>query len=125
MYAQSPELVVGLGADVRTPLAERLEPAVPTKAERRIAKGIRRMIAALPESGSVVIVHSPTVVGVYREMIREQRGPELAAATKVFSAPSMRDEAAVTRGLTLPIFIEPFVEAQREHRRALAQAWRL
>ena len=125
MQVATPELVVGLGADVRTPLVERLEATAPTKEERRIAKGIRRLIAALPESGSVVIVHSPTVVCAYREMIREQRGPDVAAVTKVFSAPTMRDEAAVTRGLSLPIFIEPFVEEQREHRRALAQAWRL
>lgn len=120
----SPELVVGLGADVRTPLAERLESRMPTKAERRMAKGIRRVIEALPASGSVLIVHSPTVVGACRELIRDVRGPDVAAVTRVFAAPTMRDEAAVTRGLSLPIFIEPFVEAQREHRRALAQAWR-
>lgn len=125
MRTLSPEIVVGLGADVRTPLAERLDEAAPTKAELAAASQVRRLVEDLPAGGSVVIVHSPTVVGAYRELIQDLRGPAVAAATKVFAAPALRDELALTRNLSLPVVRAPLVEEQRQYRRALAQAWRV
>lgn len=120
-----PELVVGLGADVRTPLAERLDEAEPTQAELDAASQVRSLVEGLPAGGSVLIVHSPTVVGAYRELIQDLRGPVIAAATKVFAAPALRDELTLTRNLSLPVVRAPLVEEQRRYRRALAQAWRL
>ena len=50
MRGPAPELVVGLGADVRTLLAERLDASEPTKAQLRAASRIRRLVEDLPKS---------------------------------------------------------------------------
>ena len=125
MRGPAPELLVGLGADVGLPVVERERAPALTKAERRMAAQIRRLVEDLPKSGSVVIVHSPTVVSGLRQAIADLRGPDVAAATKVLTAPSLIDEEALTQGLSLPVVRAPLVEEQRQYRRALAQAWRV
>ena len=39
--------------------------------------------------------------------------------------PTIADERRVTAGLSLPVFRDHFVDEQREHARAVMQAWRL
>lgn len=83
------------------------------------------MIMGLPAGGSVVIVHSPSMIGAFRDLICDLRGAEVAACTRVVAAPSMADERAATARLSLPVFRDHFVDEQREHARAVMQAWRL
>lgn len=125
MRGSAPELLVGLAADVSLPVAERERAPALTKVERRMAAQIRKLVEDLPKSGSIVIVHSPTVVSGYRQAIADLRGPDVASLTKVVAAPNLIDEEAVTRGLALPVVHAPLVAEQRNHRRALAQAWRV
>ncbi|MBE7202903.1 MAG: hypothetical protein INR70_34610, partial [Parafilimonas terrae] len=44
--------------------------------------------------------------------------------TRVVAAPTVLDELAVVRGLSLPVFRDHFVEEQREHARGVLHAWR-
>ena len=94
-------------------------------ADARRSGRTTRMIARLPASGSVVVVHSPSVVDVFREAVRRSRGAEVAAVTRIIAAPALVDERAATRGLEMPVFRDHFVEEQRAHRRALMQGFRL
>jgi hypothetical protein len=82
-------------------------------------------IASLPGDGCVCIVHSHAIVSEYRAAIARGRGADVAAVTRVIAAPTLRDEVAATDGLSLPVFRDPFVDVQRDHRRALMQGWRL
>lgn len=125
MRGPIPELLVGLGPDAGLPVVERERALQLTKAERRMAAQIRKLVEDLPKSGSVVIVHSPTVVSGLRQAIADLRGPDIAAATKVLSAPSLIDEEALTQGLSLPVLHAPLVIEQRQYRHALGQAWRV
>lgn len=119
-------LRVGLPAALRPrSTADRLTDAPATPAERRRSGRTRRMILSLPADGAVVIVHSPSVVGIVRDLIRELRGDEVAALARVVAAPTIADERAVTARLSLPVVRDHFVDEQREHARALMQAWRL
>lgn len=107
------------------PLVDRLADASPTPGELCRADRTARMVQALPDDGAVVIVHSPGAVILIREAIRELRGTEVAAQTRVVAAPTIADERRVTAGLSLPVFRDHFVDEQREHARAVMQAWRL
>lgn len=94
-------------------------------AETKQARALVALVAKLPASGSIVIVHSTTVVDEVRRSIRELRGDAVAGATRVFAAPTLKTEQALTAGIDLPVFRDPMVEAQRDHKRAWSQAWRL
>lgn len=85
----------------------------------------QRMIERLPATGAVLIVHSASMVGPFREAVERARGPEVAAVTRVIVAPSLIDERAATDGLSLPVFRDYLVDEQRQHRRALMQGFRL
>ena len=123
---QDTSLRVGVAADARGYSAsERLEAGAPTAGEKRRSGRTHRMIMSLPKGGAVVVVHSPAMIGIFRDLIRDLRGAEIADATRVVAAPSMADERAVVRGLSLPVFRDHFVDEQREHARAMMQAWRL
>ncbi|QGY05505.1 hypothetical protein MMSR116_29140 [Methylobacterium mesophilicum SR1.6/6] len=122
---QDTPLRVGVSADVRGYSAsERLDAGKPTPAEKRRSGRTRRMIMDLPKSGAVVIVHSPSVIGLFRDLIRAVRGDDVANVTRVVAAPTVLDELAVVRGLSLPVFRDHFVEEQREHARGVLHAWR-
>ncbi|GEP09834.1 hypothetical protein [Methylobacterium gnaphalii] len=127
MLAPDAPLAFGCnGAPSARPHAEALDDVPRTPAEIRACKRIASVVAKLPASGSVIIVHSPSVVDAWRRCVRELRGDLVAAETRVIVAPRLIDERAATTGLSaLPVFRDSFVELQREHRRALAQAWRL
>lgn len=126
MMLQDTTLRVGVSADARArPAAADLGAAKPTAGEKRRSGRTHRMIMGLPKGGSVVIVHSPSVIGVFRDLICDLRGAEVAARTRVVAAPSIADERAVTARLSLPVFRDHFVDEQREHARAVVQAWRL
>lgn len=119
-------LRVGVAADAKGYCpADRLDAEKPTAAERRRSARMHRLVMGLPKGGAVVIVHSPSVIGIFRDLIRDLRGEELAALTRVVAAPTMADERTVTRGLSLPVVRDHFVDEQREHARAVMQAWRL
>lgn len=123
---QDTTLRIGVSADARSrPAAADLGAAKPTPGEARRSKRTHRLIMGLPKGGSVVIVHSPSVIGVFRDLICDLRGAEVAACTRVVAAPSLADERAVTARLSLPVFRDHFVDEQREHARAVMQAWRL
>lgn len=122
---QDTTLRVGVAADAKGYSAsERLEAGRPTAAEKRRAGRTRRMILDLPKGGALVIVHSPSVIGIFRDLIRAVRGDEVANATRVVAAPTVLDELAVVRRLSLPVFRDHFVEEQREHARGVLHAWR-
>lgn|GEM_PF-3134067 len=126
MLFQDTPLRVGVAADARGYSAsERLDAGKPSAGEKRRSGRTHRMIMSLPKGGAVVVVHSPTMIGVFRDLIRDLRGSEIADATRVVAAPSMADERAMVRGLSLPVFRDHFVDEQREHARAVMQAWRL
>lgn len=119
-------LRVGVAADAKGYSAsERLDAGKPTAGEKRRSGRTHRMILSLPAGGAVVIVHSPSMLGVFRDLIRNLRGDEIADAIRVIAAPSMSDERTVLRGLSLPVFRDHFVDEQREYARAVMQAWRL
>ncbi|SDA12961.1 hypothetical protein SAMN02799622_00865 [Methylobacterium sp. UNC378MF] len=123
---QDTSLRIGLPASMPPrPMADRLADASPTPGELCRADRTARMVQALPDDGAVVIVHSPGAVILIREAIRELRGTEVAAQTRVVAAPTMADERRVTAGLSLPVFRDHFVDEQREYARAVMQAWRL
>lgn len=82
------------------------------------------MIRALPANGSVVVVHCQAAVGLFREMIREMRGSDVAKATRVIAAATTDEEELRVRGIRLPIFRDHFVDEHREHLLAVAQAWK-
>lgn len=125
MILQDITLRVGVAADARGYSAsERLEAGKPSAAEKRRASRTRRMIMDLPKDGAVVIVHSPSVIGIFRDLIRAVRGDEIANVTRVVAAPTALDELAVVRRLSLPVFRDHFVEEQREHARGVLHAWR-
>jgi len=119
-------LRVGVSADARArSVAEGIGATKLTAGEKRRSGRTHRMIMGLPSDGAVVIVHSPSCVGIFRDTIAAMRGAEVAACTRVVAAPSLADERAVTRRLSLPVFRDHFVDEQREHARAVMQAWRL
>jgi hypothetical protein len=100
-------LRVGVAADAKGYSAsERLGAGKPSAGEKRRAGRTRRMIMELPKDGAVVIVN------------------EVADATRVVAAPTVLDELAVVRRLSLPVFRDHFVEEQREHARGVLHAWR-
>lgn len=117
---------VGVAADAKGYYSvDRLSGGKPTAAECRRSARVHRLVMGLPKGGAVVVVHSPTVIGIFRDLIRELRGEELAALTRVVAAPTLADERTMTRGLSLPVVRDHFVVEQREHARAVMQAWRL
>jgi hypothetical protein len=123
---QDTPLRVGLSADARGySAAERLDAGKPTPTEKRRSGRTHRMIMGLPKGGSVVVVHSPSMIGVFRDLIRDLRGDDVASNTRVVAAPSVADERTMLRGISLPVFRDHFVDEQREHARAVMQAWRL
>ncbi|MCJ2102434.1 hypothetical protein [Methylobacterium sp. E-046] len=126
MLLQDTSLRIGLPAAMPPrPMADRLADPAPTQAELCRADRTVRMVQALPNDGAVVIVHSPGAVILIREAIRELRGSEVAAQTRVVAAPTVADERRVSAGISLPVFRDHFVDEQREHARAVMQAWRL
>ena len=126
MLVQDATLRVGVSADARGySTAERLDASEPTAAEKRRSGRTHRMMMSLPKGGAVVVVHSACMIGVFRDLIRDLRGDEIADATRVVAAPSMADERTMVRSLSLPVFRDHFVDEQREHARAMMQAWRL
>ncbi|MBP2494690.1 hypothetical protein ABID82_007189 [Methylobacterium sp. PvP062] len=125
MTFEDTTLRVGVAADAKGYSAsERLGAGKPSAGEKRRAGRTRRMIMDLPKDGAVVIVHSPSVIGIFRDLIRSVRGNEVADATRVVAAPTVLDELAVVRRLSLPVFRDHFVEEQREHARGVLHAWR-
>ncbi len=125
LFQDAPPLRVGVSADARArSAAEGLDATKRTASEKRRSGRTHRMVMSLPSDGAVVIVHSPSAIGIFRDVIAELRGPEVAACTRVVAAPSLADERAATRGLSLPVFRDHFVDEQREHARAVMQAWR-
>lgn len=122
LFQDAPPLRVGVSADARARSAAEGADAKPTAAQKRRSGRTHRMIMSLPSDGAVVIVHSPSCVGIFRDTIAAMRGPEVAACTRVVAAPSAADELAVTRRLSLPVFRDHFVDEQREHARAVLQA---
>lgn len=126
LFQDAPPLRVGVSADARArSAADGIDEAKPSAAEKRRSGRTHRMIMGLPPDGAVVIVHSPSCVGIFRDTIAAMRGPEVAACTRVVAAPSIADERAVTARLSLPVFRDHFVDEQREHARAVLQASRL
>lgn len=122
---QDTNLRVGVAADARGYSAsERLDAGTPTAGEKRRSGRTHRMIMSLPKDGAVVIVHSPSMIGIFRDTIRALRGDDVSSVTRVVAAPTIADEQAVVRRLSLPVFRDHFVEEQREHARGVLHAWR-
>lgn len=126
LFQDAPPLRVGVSADARArSAADGIDDTALSAGEKRRASRARRLVMSLPTGGAVIVVHSPSAVGIYRELVCDLRGEEVAACTRVVAAPSIADERAVTARLSLPVFRDHFVDEQREHARAVMQAWRL
>lgn len=126
MVFQDLTMRVGVSADARARSAADSADASPlTGGEKCRSSRTHRMIMSLPADGAVLIVHSPSVIGIFRDLICDLRGADVAGCTRVVAAPSLSDERAVTARLSLPVIRDHFVVEQREHARAVMQAWRL
>lgn len=106
--------VLGALAKMPTDQAERVLGAMlegdPSK--ERTAEGGRRsgrtlaMVRALPETGSVVVVHTPPLRDYVKQMIRDIRGADVARRTNVVVCRQRIDAYEFLTGHRIPVIFD-------------------
>ena len=93
-------------------------------AEDAHTRALDAMIARLPKTGALVLVHSHAELPALRLRVLRARGELVAMATRVLVAPTAADERrAVGPDPSLPVIQAPFLAEQRAYAAALAQVW--
>lgn len=79
----------------------------------------KAMVEALPEGGSIVIVHNGAMADYVRRMIEDLRGGRIALVTKVRTVATYDAAMGALTGVRLPVFLD---HAFEEHARPVVKA---